>query len=206
MFVAVRCRVCRRVFRCDGALRAPRACPECSVLARAASSPVPQAAVVYDGPVRDVIAGFKYRSRRRVARALAARLVADIVADTDAPRFDVVTWAPTSSRRAGVRGYDQSELLARHVARQLGLPCRRLLERSRGSAQTGRGRTERLHGPVFRSRPMRRPLSVLVIDDVVTTGATFAAAAHSLRLAGASDVLSRAVASTPDRRRVGPIA
>ena len=174
------------------------------MLARATPSPRSQAAVVYDGPVREVIAGFKYRSRRRVARALAARLVSDIVADPTSPRFDVVTWAPTSSHRAGVRGYDQSELLARRVARELGVPCRRLLERSRGPAQTGRGRAERLHGPVFRSRPMSRPLTVLVIDDVVTTGATFGAAAHALRLAGASDVNARAVASTPDRRRAAP--
>lgn len=175
------------------------------MLARATPSPRSHAAVVYDGPVREVIAGFKYRSRRRIARALAARLVSDIVADPDSPRFDIVTWAPTSSRRAGGRGFDQSELLARHVARRLGVPCRRLLERSRGSAQTGRGRAERLRGPVFRSRPLRRPVTVLVIDDVVTTGATFGAAAHALRLAGASEVFARAVASTPDRRRVEPI-
>lgn len=178
-----------------------RSCPECEVLQRTPRSPNPRAVVAYDGPVRRVIADYKFRSRRRVARALAARLVADIEADPESPRFDVVTWAPTSSRRAAGRGFDQSELLARHVARRLNLPCRRLLERSRGSAQTGRRRSERLHGPVFRSRPLPRAQIVLIIDDVVTTGATFAAAAHALRLAGAREVRSRAVAATPARSR-----
>jgi ComF family protein len=204
MFVAVRCRVCRRVLRCSGSSPVGRTCAECDVLGRATPSPRSTAAVVYDSDVRELIADLKYRSRRRAARALASRLVADIRADPEAPQFDVVTWAPTTSRRVGARGYDQSELLARHVARRLGLPCRRLLERSRGPAQTGRGRRERLVGPVFRSRPMSRPMSVLVIDDVITTGATIAAAAHALRLAGARDVEARAVASTPERRRGSP--
>lgn len=201
MFVAVRCRQCRRLFRCPAGGPTPRSCPDCDVLRQAPRSPSPRAAVAYDGPVRRLVADLKFRSRRRVARALAARLVADIEADPTSPRFDVVTWAPTSSRRVAGRGFDQSELLARHVARRLKLPCRRLLERSRGPAQTGRRRSERLQGPVFRSRPLTRAQNVLVIDDVVTTGATFAAAAHALRLAGAREVRSRAVAATPERSR-----
>lgn len=204
MFVAVRCRCCRRLFRCVGGGPTPRTCPECIVLQRAPRSPNPRASVAYDGPVRDVVADVKYRSRRQVAKALAARLVADIEADRDSPVFDIVTWAPTSSRRATARGFDQSELVARFVARRLNVRCRRLLERSRGPAQTGRSRADRLRGPVFRSRPLPRAVNVLVIDDVVTTGATFAAAAHALRLAGAREVHTRAVAATPDRRRVRP--
>ncbi|MFZ9232109.1 MAG: ComF family protein, partial [Ilumatobacteraceae bacterium] len=153
--------------------------------------------VEYRGAVRDMVAEFKFRSRRRAARSLAERLVTDIRRDPSSPSIDVVTWAPTSRRRAGARGYDQSELLARIVARRLGVPCRRLLERERGLAQTGRSRGDRLQGPVFRARPMKDALDVLVIDDVVTTGATLRAAAHALRLAGAADVHVRALASTP---------
>lgn len=176
------------------------------MVARAARGTDPRASLSYDDATREVITSLKFRSRRRAAKALAERLVADIAADHASPRFDVVTWAPTSARRAAARGFDQSELLARHVARRLGLPCRRLLVRSAGAPQTGRGRAERLHGPVFRSRPLSKPLTVLVIDDVVTTGATFAAAAHALRLAGAGEVVARAVAATPARRRDEPVA
>ena len=81
------------------------------------------------------------------------RLVVNRVA-ASGRRVDVVTWAPTGARRRHERGFDQAELVARHVARQLGVPCRRLLER-RGPAgpQTGQDRRGRLHGPAFRAHP-----------------------------------------------------
>jgi predicted amidophosphoribosyltransferase len=92
-------------------------------------------------------------------------------------------------------------VLARTVARQLGLPCRRLLERSgrpaAQTAQTGQSRADRLSGPAFRARPGLDGTRVLVIDDVVTTGATLRAARRALRDAGAGAVVMAAVASTP---------
>ena len=98
-------------------------------------------------------------------------------------------------------GFDQAELVARQVARQLGVPCRRLLERSSGQPpQTGLDRIGRLHGPVFRVHPRVPAGRVLVVDDVVTTGATLGAAADALRGAGVDDVVCAAVAATPARR------
>lgn len=157
------------------------------------------AALPYTGRVRDVVIGLKYRNRRYVARHLAGLLVNRLVADGAHRGVDVVTWAPTSRARRGHRGFDQSELIARTVARQLGLPVRRVLDR-RGSAeaQTGRSRVERRHAPGFAVRPGLDGAVVLVVDDVVTTGATLGAARAALESAGA-DVVLAAVAATPER-------
>lgn len=142
--------------------------------------------------------GLKYRNRRQVARHLAGLVTNTIVAAGDHVHVDVVTWAPTSGARRRARGFDQAELIARVVARQLGVPCRRLLERApTDHAQTGRRRVDRLHGAHFRAAPGARGRRVVVVDDVVTTGATLAAAAAALRDAGAEKVLRYAVAATP---------
>ncbi|MGH9031802.1 MAG: ComF family protein, partial [Acidimicrobiia bacterium] len=155
------------------------------------------AALPFAGRCRDVILGFKYRNRRPLAGHLAGLLVNRLVADGVRPGrdVDVVTWAPTSSSRRHRRGFDQAELVARQVARQLGLPCRRLLERSAGvGAQTGLGRELRLAGPSFCARPDVRGRRVLLVDDVVTTGSTLRSAAEALAAAGAHAVVRAAVA------------
>jgi predicted amidophosphoribosyltransferase len=170
-----------------------------------------RAAVPFTGRARQVVLGLKYRNRRQVARHLAGLVVNAIVANGDHRDLDLVTWAPTSAVRRRSRGFDQGELVARHVARQLGVPCRRLLVRSGpATAQTGRSRVERLNGPEFAARPGVGGRRVIVVDDVVTTGATLRAAAAALRHAGVPDPLLYAVASTPagastaTRRRVAP--
>ena len=154
------------------------------------------AALPFDGVARQVLHGLKFRNRRGVARQLAQLMVRRLRVGP----VDVVTWAPTSGARARARGYDQSELLARAVSRELGVPCRRLLYRSHGEQQTGHNRAERLHGVSFRSRALRRaghpPLRVLLIDDVVTTGATLVAARAALHRAGVGSVVCLAAAAT----------
>jgi ComF family protein len=172
--------------------------------------------VPFTGRARDVLLGFKYRNRRQVARHLAGLVVNAVVAGGDLG-VDVVTWAPTSAARRRERGFDQGELIARCVGRQLGVPVQRLLERS-GPAhtQTGRSRADRLHGVAFRARPGLAGRRVLVVDDVVTTGATLRSARTALRAAGAGDVVLYAVAATPiglvaagrdrDRRAAAPSA
>jgi ComF family protein len=150
----------------------------------------------YDGDVRRRVIDVKYHGRRSLARELARRLADTVQADAADP-IDVVTWAPTSAGRRRRRGFDQAQLIARCVARELGVPCRRLLVRESRHAQTGRSRRARLVGPRFRARTTRRPLRVLVVDDVVTTGSTLRAAAHALTASGWGDVTLAAVASTP---------
>lgn len=160
----------------------------------------------YDGDVRRRVVDMKYRGRRSLARELAHQLVVAVRADA-LDGIDVVTWAPTSSRRRRRRGFDQAHLIARQVARELGVPCRRLLIRETRRPQTGRSRVARLAGPRFRALSTHRMLRVLVVDDVVTTGSTLRAAAQALTASGWGDVTLAAVAATrasnaPDR--VGP--
>ncbi len=158
-------------------------------------------AVPFAGRARDVLLGFKYRNRRPVAGHLAGLLVNRLA--RAGQRVDVVTWAPTGAARRRGRGFDQAELIARAVARQLGVPCRRLLERGGAAGpQTGRSRAVRLVGPAFRASPRVPAGRVLVVDDVVTTGATLRAAERTLRAAGATAVVQAAVAATPGERSV----
>jgi predicted amidophosphoribosyltransferase len=149
------------------------------------------AAFPFEGVPKELIVALKFRHRRSAATVLAAQMVRRL----GLTPVDVVTWAPTSARRVRHRGYDQAEAIAQAVARQLGVPCRRLLYRAHGAPQTGKSRADRLVGPAFRARRPRPGLSVLVVDDVVTTGATLRMAAQALRSAGVGRVELAAAAS-----------
>ncbi|HEY8093567.1 MAG TPA: phosphoribosyltransferase family protein [Acidimicrobiales bacterium] len=150
--------------------------------------------LAFSGPGRRLVLAMKYGNAKPVVRSLAGAMARR----ARRHQVDVVTWAPTSAARRRSRGYDQAELLARAVARRLGVPCRRLLTRVEDGSQpqTGRTREERMVGPRFVARRRVRG-AVLLVDDVVTTGTTLRAAESALRSAGARAVHSIAAAATP---------
>lgn len=153
----------------------------------------------YEGAGRELLARLKYRNARSPVAWLAAGMAALVVRFVGG--IDVVTWAPTSDARRRARGFDQAEVLAKAVAAELGLPCVRRLRRLPGPPQTGRSRDERWHGPGFvrRAPPRVQDLGVLLVDDLLTTGATLSSAAAALRAGGVTTVVAVTAGRTPVR-------
>ena len=154
-------------------------------------------AVAYEGIARRLILNLKYHNRRQVVSVLVELLAQRVMQRIPniATICDVVTWAPTSRARVRRRGHDQSELLARQLAKVLDVPCRRLLIKTSTNVQTGASREERLRGSVFSARKLGVNSHVVVVDDVVTTGTTLRCAADALRKVGVCQVTCVAVAS-----------
>jgi predicted amidophosphoribosyltransferase len=151
----------------------------------------------YEGFGRTLVTRFKYGNARDALPWLAAAQAGLV----SVPDLDVVTWVPTTAARRRERGFDQSQLLASRVAAELGRPVVALLGRRPGPPQTGRTRAERLRQPCFVARRHHHgwqvPARVLLVDDVVTTGATLAAAATTLARAGMGECHGLTVARTP---------
>lgn len=153
----------------------------------------------FSGPVRDALHALKYRGERRLAGplggALAARWRRAGVAG------ELVVHVPVHTSRLRERGFDQAQDLARACARRLGLPARPALERAERTAAMhalGRAARARNVSGAFRVRSgWTGPIAgrhVILVDDVITTGATMAGCAEALLEAGAASVSGLAVA------------
>ncbi len=156
----------------------------------------------YEGPLRDLILLFKNGRRDELASPLA-ELLQRRLDQLPWPPPDAVVPVPAWWGRRLRRGFDHADLLARHLA-SLG-SYRRVaaLRRCRRGTQAGRTRTERLALPrgTFSARRAVRG-HVLLVDDVLTTGATARACTRTLHAAGASTVSLLTVARTPRPGRI----
>ncbi len=151
----------------------------------------------YEGAVREGIHAYKFGGRSARGAVFGA-LIAQCVRDHGVTA-ELTSWPPLSKRRLRARGYDQAELLARAVGRELGIPVLGTLKKEERPAQSGlEGEGERRANLLGAYSPLEpegfRGKTVLLVDDVVTTGATLSECAKTLRLAGAERVVCAALA------------
>lgn len=148
---------------------------------------------VYRGEAKRIVLGLKYRGARWQARWMGEMMGERVRMETEM-RPEAVVPVPLHPRKEKTRGYNQAELLAEGLARYLGLPVwQDVLERRVDTpTQTRLGREERLANmrDAFRAKCGEKAAGreILLVDDIMTTGATLEACAACLREAGAVKV------------------
>lgn len=152
------------------------------------------AATVYQGISKALVAQLKFHGNRSAARTMAAHLYQQIPLALES----VLVHVPATTAHIRRRGYDQSELIVKYLARYAGLPRLRAIGRFGYGHQLGSGRQTRLHR-AGEAMYLRRPATVrgrhiVLVDDVVTTGASLRAASELLFAAGATTVTCLAFA------------
>lgn len=168
-----------------------KTCPSC---ARNSDLKGVIVASYYEGVVKRLITGLKYEQATDLA-SLGAQLVA---AQITPQSFDLLVPIPVTAAHYGFRGYNQAGLLAREVSKITRIPVINALGRLGNGEQVGKSRFERqqqVDGQFFaRHETLITESRILLIDDVITTGATLAEAAKILKSAGAKSVWGAAVA------------
>lgn len=152
------------------------------------------APLLYRGAVAEAMKRYKFSHYQHYADWFAAQMTAELAARLEDWQPEVITYVPIGMMRRYQRGYNQSELLARAVAEKLNLPCRPLLSKRMFVTMQSHQKS-----PVQRRRNASRAFApanqdalngkrVVLVDDVITTGATAAAACAVLRDMGAGRV------------------
>jgi predicted amidophosphoribosyltransferase len=173
--------------------RAAPLCRDCR--AQMVATPFP-----YEGPAGAMVRALKFGGRIAIADTMAAQIVANAPPELMRGAVVPVPVHPAHRRR---RGLDHTAALARAVARRARLPfadC--LLRVGDPQPQVGRGRRARMRGPagvIAVRSDATVPPEVLLVDDVITTGATLAACTTALRVAGCQRITPIAYARTTAR-------
>jgi ComF family protein len=154
-------------------------------------------------PTDRLIHHFKYRKNSRLAQMLGRAMAALVSADHTLAHADLITFVPLFWWKHLRRGYNQASLLARLIGQETGISVQPILKRVRNTRTQTRLNTKArqknvrnafaVHGTGIRER------KVILVDDVLTTGATINECARVLKEAGAAEVYSCVAAITPLR-------
>ena len=155
----------------------------------------------YEGVLRESLLRYKFQSMRNYAGAYG-RMMAMTLQRKNMTQFDLVTWVPVSKKRRRSRGYDQAQLLAQALARELDLPAGCALRKIRDNPPQSSlsGAAQRKGNVIGMYEPTDlcvKGLRVLLVDDVITTGATLSECSRVLQTAGAKEVICTTLATTP---------
>lgn len=179
-------RVPSRCYQCQQITSGFRTCPTCR---RNAGLYAVYPFTVYEGAPKQLLHKIKFERLRSGAETVA-RCMAPMLADL--PAGILVTHVPTATSRIRERGYDQAAEVARHLAAIMGYEYTPLLSRYGQQRQVGKNRQERREQmqTLFAAtkRAALQNKHILLIDDVLTTGATLEACAATLKEAGARRV------------------
>ena len=152
----------------------------------------------YEDSVRSSLLRYKFGGLRAYGEPYGL-LLADKMRKEETSDFDMLVWIPISRLRRLRRGYDQVELIARTLSRELDLPLVCALKKIRHTRPQSRIKGfEKRRANVLGAYRVTEPVegkNILLLDDIVTTGATMAEAARMLKTAGAKEVHGIAVAS-----------
>ena len=155
-----------------------------------------RAVASYEGAAREALKAFKLGGERRLARIISRWMVPPALALGAAY---AVTWVPSTRRSDAARGFTPAEELARPLARALSIPALKLLTKTRETKDQaslkGNERHENQRGAFAQNA--RVPDRVLLVDDIMTTGATADACASALKAAGARRVAVVTFARAP---------
>lgn len=180
-------------------------CPRClSGMFQAIHHPGLLALGSFDGALAGAVRALKFQGVTRLAEPLALELASQVRRRGWRP--SAVTSVPLHPGRLRERGYNQATLLARSCAARLGVPWLELLERPAKTAQQARLATHQRAantGSAFtlaRRAPRVLPARILILDDVLTTGATLGACRKVLLAGGAQQVWSATVALASPRQ------
>lgn len=148
------------------------------------------------GVLQRLVDGYKFLSVQEAAVPIAALMAASLPLLTEA----VLVPVPTSTVHVRKRGFDHTRQIAIHLSRHIGVPSAHLLQRSAHYVQheaTRYRRHQQVAGTFHCASPLDSKLTYVLVDDVLTTGATVAEAARALRAAGATRVIAVILARQP---------
>ncbi len=162
------------------------------------------ASAVYDDKMRDAVLEFKFKYRMYMSNALAVFISEKLREIGINPRnIDYITSVPCDVLRERQRGFDSAGLIAKEISKRLGIPYRNNVVEKIRQARSQRGmtasqRAQNVRGAYKTAAPSAvKGKSILLVDDIITTGATLTEVSRVLKRSGAAYVFTAVIAKAP---------